>query len=122
MADLRQRFKWAMDLSLESYDVLPDGRSFARSDEDERAIGIFENLLGTLDAVPPSLMRSAGEQRSASPGLFDEALERSIQAVGYGFSPATATAFVEALNAASKMTEATLLLWRECLDLAGLLP
>jgi hypothetical protein len=65
------------------YEVLPDGRSFVRSDEDERAIGIFEDLLATLDAVPPSLIKAAEVQRAVSPRLFDEALELSIRAAGF---------------------------------------
>jgi hypothetical protein len=87
-----------MDLCLESYEVLPDGRSFARSDEDQRAIGIFENLLATLDAVPPSLIKTAEDQRAVSPRLFDEALELSLRAAAFGLFSASAPEFVEALT------------------------
>jgi hypothetical protein len=34
--------------------VLPDGKSFERSDEDERLIGVFKNLFDSVDAIPPS--------------------------------------------------------------------
>lgn len=97
-ADLRQRFEWAMDLCLESYEVLPDGRSFVRPDEDEQVIGMFENLQATLDAVPASLIKAAEEVRLASPKLFEEALEFSIRAVGIGLFSASAPEFVDALT------------------------
>ena len=37
---------------LEAQEVLPDGRSFERSDKDESAIGIFGALPSTVDATP----------------------------------------------------------------------
>ena len=96
--DLKQRFDWAMDVSLEAYEVLPDGRSFVRSDEDERAIGIFETLHDTVDVIPPSLITSAEELRATAPELFEKTLVHWIGMVGSDFSPANAAAFVEILN------------------------
>jgi hypothetical protein len=56
-SDLRQRFVWAMDLCLESYEVLADGRSFVRSDQDESAIALFDNLHDSVVAIPPASTR-----------------------------------------------------------------
>jgi hypothetical protein len=80
--DLKQRFDWAMDVCLEAYEVLPDGRSFVRSDEDERAIEIFKRLCDTAHAIPPSLIASAEELRGAQPELFEQLVARRIESVG----------------------------------------
>jgi hypothetical protein len=96
-SDLKQRFIWAMDLSLEAYEVLADGRSFVRSDRDERAIGIFENLRDSVGGIPPPLIEAAESLRSRSPDAFEKTLSRTLQAVGIEPDPASATNFVEAL-------------------------
>jgi hypothetical protein len=96
--DLKERFDWALYLNLEAYEVLPDGRSFVRSDEAEAAIGIFESLHGSVDKVPPVLLEAAEALRLHSPFLFDAALAKRVQMVGSGFAPVSATEFVEALN------------------------
>jgi hypothetical protein len=92
--DLKQRFDWAMSVCLEAYEVLPDGRSFERSDEDELAIGIFERLCITVDAIPPSLIASAEQLRVVQPELFEKLLTQRIGAIGTSFSPANATEFL----------------------------
>lgn len=92
--DLKQRFEWAMDVCLESYEVLPDGRSFVRSDADERAIEIFKCLNSTADAIPPSLIASAEDIRVAQPEIFERLLTQKIGAIGSSFSPASATEFL----------------------------
>jgi hypothetical protein len=97
-SDLKQRFDWAMDLSLESYEVLPDGKSFVRSDQDENAIEVFKSLLDTVGAIPPSLITAADELRAAAPELFEKLLERAIEKVGGDFFPTSAAEFVEVLN------------------------
>jgi hypothetical protein len=96
--DLKQRFGWAMDVCLESYEVLPDGRSFVRSDRDERAIELFRNLHDSVDAIPPALIEATEKLRSAGPELFEKALAHAVQIVGFGFLPTSATEFVEVLN------------------------
>jgi len=78
--------------------ILADGKSIEHSDEDERAIDIFEIVLATLDAIPPSLIEAAEELRAAEPKRFEGALSRGLGSVGYGFSPADATGFVEVLD------------------------
>jgi hypothetical protein len=93
--DLKQRFDWAMSICLEAYEVLPDGRSFERSDEDELAIGIFERLCNTVDAIPPSLIASAAQLRAVQPDLFEKLLTQSTRAVGSRFSPVDATEFID---------------------------
>ena len=93
--DLKQRFDWAMDLCLESYEVLPDGRSFERSDRDEFAIPIFERLSNTADTIPRPLITSAEQLRTAQPELFEKLLTQRTMAVGAGFSPANATEFLD---------------------------
>lgn len=96
--DLKERFDWALYLNLEAYELLPDGRSFVRSDEAEAAIGIFESLHGSVNEVPPALVEAAEALRLVAPGLFDAAFANRVQMVGSGFSPVSATEFVEALN------------------------
>lgn len=93
-SDLRQRFEWALDLCLESYEVLEDGRSFIRSDRDENAIPIFERLGETVDEIPGPLIASAEELRSAQPELFERRLEQAKRAVGDSFMPTCAAEFL----------------------------
>jgi hypothetical protein len=95
---LKRMFDSEMSDRLEAYWVLPDGKSIKYSDEDDRAIDIFKILLATLDAIPSSLMTAAGELRATEPARFENALWRGLGSVGYGFSPADATEFVEELN------------------------
>jgi hypothetical protein len=112
MSDLASHLKKIFDASmfdrLEAYWVLPDGKSFERTDEDESAIEIFKVLLATVDAIPPSLIDVAEELRAAEPQRFEVSLSHGLESVGYGFSPADATEFVEALNRTvqSEMTSA----------------
>jgi hypothetical protein len=94
-ADLKQRFDWAMDICLEAYEVLPDGRSFERSEADEMVIGIFERLSNTVDSVPPSSIASAEQLRAAQPELFETLLTQKIGAVGSSFTPANAVEFLD---------------------------
>ena len=103
-SDLQQRFVWAMDVCLESYEVLADGRSFVRSDRDERAIGIFENLRRSVDDVPPPLIEAAKALRFRAPDLFEMTFSRALQAVGVEPGPASATDFVEILNRTVNMS------------------
>jgi hypothetical protein len=99
-SDLRQRFVWATDLCLEAYEVLADGRSFVRSDRDERAIALFENLNDSVVSIPPALIEAAESLRSRAPDLFEETLSRALRAVGTEPDPASAADFVEILNRA----------------------
>jgi hypothetical protein len=98
--DLKKMFNATMFDRLEAYWVLPDGKSFDRSDEDTRAIGIFEVLLATVDAIPPALIEIADELRATDPDRTSDAFFRCLRSVGYGFSPASATEFIEELNRA----------------------
>ncbi len=93
--ELKQRFEWAEDVCLEAYEVLPDGRSFERSDADERAIEIFKRLSATVDAIPPSSITSAEDFRAAQPELFERLLTQKIGAIGSSFSPASAAEFLD---------------------------
>jgi hypothetical protein len=61
VSHLKTIFDATMFNRLEAYEVLLDGRSFERSDEDESAIGVFEVLLATVDAIPSSLINTAEE-------------------------------------------------------------
>jgi hypothetical protein len=76
VTDLKKTFDATMFDRLESYWVLPDGKSFERSDEDENAIEIFEILVATVDVIPSSLIR-AEELRASRPrsGVFRLALQ-----------------------------------------------
>lgn len=97
-ANLKKQFNATMFDRLVAYWVLPDGKSFDRSDEDESAIKIFETLLATVDAIPSSLINAAEELRAAEPDKFKDTLLRGLRSVGYGFSPASAAEFVEEIN------------------------
>jgi hypothetical protein len=96
--DLKERFDWAMYLSLEAYTVLPDGKSYVRSDEDEQAIDVFKTLHDSVGAIPPTLIAVAEGLRMAAPELFEKTLVHGIRAIGPEFIPANATEFVKALN------------------------
>jgi hypothetical protein len=96
--DLKQRFDWAMDLCLESYEVLSDGRSFERSDRDEMAIDIFKDLRDSVDDIPLHLIKAMQTLRDAQPDQFSKALRDGIEVVGAGFLPASATEFVEVIT------------------------
>jgi hypothetical protein len=86
--NLKQRFDWAVYVSLEAYEVLSHGKSFVRSDERERAIDLFENLHDSVDAVPPPLIRSSEALRDAVPDLFEKTLLHGLRVVGRdGFFP-----------------------------------
>ena len=102
-SDLKQRFGWAMDASLEAYEVLADGRSFVRSDRDELAIGIFENLRDSVDDIPAPLIEAAEALRSDAPDLFEKTLSHALQAIGTEPGPACAADFVEILNRTVKL-------------------
>jgi hypothetical protein len=69
-----------------------------RTDEDEDAIPVFENLLNSVDAIPSSLIASTEKIRASMPELFEETLALSVQAVKIGFVPTSATEFVETVN------------------------
>jgi hypothetical protein len=96
--DLRAWFDWAMYLCLEAYTVLPDGKLYVRSDEDELAIGIFKNLRDSLAAIPKSLITTTEEIHTAAPELFQKMSLQRMRTVGLEFSPTSATEFVEVLN------------------------
>jgi hypothetical protein len=81
--DLKKIFDASMFDRLEAYWVLPDGKSFERTDEDENAIEIFEILLATVDAIPSSLIEAAEELRAAEAQRFEISLSRGLETVGY---------------------------------------
>jgi hypothetical protein len=97
-SDLKERFDWAMYHCLEAYTVLPDGKSIVRSDEDEQAIGVFKNLYDSVDAIPPTLIKTAEKLRTAVPEKFELTLVHGVQVVRCGYFPTSATEFVEFLN------------------------
>jgi hypothetical protein len=92
-ADLKQRFEWALDVCLESYEVLPDGRSFVRSDRDEQAIEVFKRMSATVDAIPATLLASAEALRGSQPRVFEGRMKRDMRAVGASFMPTSAPNF-----------------------------
>jgi hypothetical protein len=51
-----------------------------------------------IQLTPPALIEFAEALRSVAPNLFDAALMHRVQLVGYGFSPVSATEFVEVLS------------------------
>jgi hypothetical protein len=97
--DLRDSFESAIIWFYERYEVLPDGQSVTDlSDEDSKAVELFKGLLATVDAIPPALIKSSETLRDAAPDLFEKLFTHGVQVVGFGFTPTTATEFLEALN------------------------
>jgi len=68
------------------------------TDDEARAVKIFETLRETVDAIPPSLIKATEELRAAWPELFETNLVHGVQVVGFGCFPTSATEFVDALN------------------------
>lgn len=102
-SDLKERFfcaeLWFLE-KWEMYGVNPDGKSVpdVLTDEEKVAVDIFKILRDTVDTIPPTLIKTTEELRAARLDLFEKALVHSVQVVGLGFSPASATEFVEVLN------------------------
>ena len=72
---------------------------FVRSDADECAIGLFDNLRNSVGAIPFSLVEATEELATAAPELFHKVLVRRVQMGGPDFSsPTSATEFAEILN------------------------
>jgi hypothetical protein len=82
------------------YGVNPDGKSVpdVLTDEENAGVDIFKTLRDTVDAIPPTLIKTTEELRAARPELFEKTLVHGIDVVGLGFSPVSATEFVEVLN------------------------
>jgi hypothetical protein len=70
--ELKERFEAGAYFCLEAYEVLPDGKSIVRSDDDERLIGVFETLRDSVDLIPPTLINTADQLRAAAPELFEK--------------------------------------------------
>jgi hypothetical protein len=86
---MREPLKWYDD----NADTIVD-----LTDDEARAVKIFETLRDTIDAIPPSLIQETEELRDAWPELFETTLVHGVQVVGFGFISTTATGFVEVLN------------------------
>jgi hypothetical protein len=99
----KKQFNATMFDRVEAYWVLPDGKSFVRSDEDQRAIEIFETLLATVDANPSSLIEGAEELRVAGPATEQEllALLKSCRDDGCKYGPSITRSATFATRAAS---------------------
>jgi hypothetical protein len=102
-ADLKERLLgaelWFLE-KWEMYGVNPDGKSVpdVLTDDEKIAVDIFKILRGTVDAIPPALIKTTEELRAAGPEAFEKILVQGVQVVGLGFSPASATEFVEVLS------------------------
>src|ERR1700730_16116978 len=95
-ADLKDRFfsaelwfreKWEM------YGVNPDGKYIpdVLTDEEMHAINVFMALRDSVDEIPPTLIKTTEELRTAVPEKFEETLVHGMQVVGFGFYPTSAT-------------------------------
>jgi hypothetical protein len=51
---------------------------------------VFENLLDSVDAIPPSLIKVAEELCIAAPELFEKLLVHGIRVIGPDFTPTSA--------------------------------
>jgi hypothetical protein len=88
------------------YLSLADGPTFRDyTAEEDRMIGLFEGLSGTVESIPSAILVDANKLRERLPKLFEEILEELMLRVGgkYAgggyFEPSSAGAFVEKLNA-----------------------
>jgi hypothetical protein len=101
--DLKGRFEFAKLHYLEKWEtdgVGPDGDVTPDiwTDDERKAIGLFEKLHDTVGVIPPSLIETAEKLRSVAPEVFEHTLVLGVQVVGFGFFASGATEFVEALN------------------------
>jgi hypothetical protein len=98
-SDLTERFDFAVLWFLERYEVMPDEETATDlSDEDAKAVEVLKALHDSVDAIPPPLIKATEELRDSNPELFEKTLVHGVQVVGFGFSPNSATEFVEVLN------------------------
>jgi hypothetical protein len=96
-ADLKKRFDFAAIWFLDRSEKM-HGLEASVSDKDAKAVEILKNLRDSVDAIPPSLLRTAEAFRIDAPEAFEKWLVHGVQVVGFGFYPASATEFVQALN------------------------
>jgi hypothetical protein len=97
LADLKERFDFAAIWFLERSDKM-HGVEASLPDKDAKAVEILKSLRDSVDAIPPSLIRTAEALRTDAPEAFEKWLVHGVQAVGFGFYPESATEFVQALN------------------------
>jgi hypothetical protein len=93
--DLKERFDFAAVWFLERDDLVY-GVEHALPVEEAKAV--LQNLRDSVDGVPPPLIMAAEKLRTAWPEDFEKWLVHCVQVVGFGFYPANATEFLQALN------------------------
>jgi hypothetical protein len=96
-SELKKRFDFAAIWFLDRCEKM-HGLEASLSDKDAKAVEILKNLRDSVDAIPPSLIRTAEALRTDAPEPFEKWLVHGVQVVGFGFYPASATEFVQALN------------------------
>jgi hypothetical protein len=100
-SDLRQRFDFAVLWFHEKCELdgsLDEDTIVDLTDDEARAVKILEALRDSVDAIPSSAIKTAEELRDADPVLFEKTLVHGVQVVGFGFSPTSATEFIEVLS------------------------
>jgi hypothetical protein len=95
--DLRNRFEFAAIWFLESNEQM-HGLEASLPDKEAKAVEILDALRDSVDSIPPSLIRTAEELRTAWPEDFERWLVHGVQVVGFGYYPASASEFLKALN------------------------
>ena len=95
--DLKQRFDFAAFWFLDYCEKF-HGLDASLPDKDAKAVEILNTLRDSVDAIPSALIRTAEAFRTDAPEVFERWLLHGVQVVGFGFYPANATEFVQALN------------------------
>jgi hypothetical protein len=93
LAELWLHEKWET-VGLDRDGSVPD----VLNDEEKKAIDLLASLHDGVDAVPASLVSQTDELRQAAPHVFEKVACSLAGAVGFGYYPSDATAFVRTLN------------------------
>jgi hypothetical protein len=95
--DLKERFDFAAIWFLDRSEKM-DGLEASLSEKDAKAVETLKNLRDSVDAIPSSQIRTAEALRIDAPEAFERWLVHGVQVVGFGFYPASASEFVQALD------------------------
>jgi hypothetical protein len=104
MEDLVSELRTRFEDGLIGWASRADGPSVRDyTDEESKMLDIFTELLETVEAIPPDILRDAEELRARMPQSFEEILEGLIDRVGAKyesggyFEPSNAAEFVQKL-------------------------
>jgi hypothetical protein len=102
-ADLKDRF-WVVELGLlekwEAHGLLPDGKTIPDvwTESEHRAMDMLKACRESVDEIPSELMQATKALLENNPVMFERTAMSLTGAIGFGFFPASASAFCEVLN------------------------